>query len=316
VVLGRPTTWLLGALVGALAVATLSGYWAFVVARTLVYALLGLSLVVLTGWSGQVSLMPGTFAGVGACLAWLLGTRYGYPMPLVLPLAAAATVPVCALVGVIALRLRPLYVAVATIALAGLFEDTLFRQDWFANGGAAMTIARPHVVRGDRAFAITVLALAALVFAFTAAVGRARTGRAMWMARDNPRGAAAGGVNPVKYGLLSFSLSAAIAGFAGALFAYLLGTFNTETFGVLVLSLAAFGLVTVGGIRSPLGAAVGAFLFVYVTEVFRSSGSVSDWTSVAVGAGIIVVLARTPDGLVGAVQRVGRRVAVTGAQRD
>jgi sulfate-transporting ATPase len=316
VVLGRPSSWLLGAVVVALAITTLSGFWAFVVARTLVYALLGLSLVVLTGWSGQVSLMPGTFAGVGACLAWLLGTRYGVPMPLVLPLAAAATVPVCALVGVVALRLRPLYVAVATIALAGLFEDTLFRQDWFANGGAAMTIARPHLIRGDRAFAIAVLALAACVFAFTAAVGRARTGRALWMTRDNPRGAAAGGVNPVKYGLLSFSLSAAIAGFAGALFAYLLGTFNTETFGFLVLSLAAFGLVTVGGIRSPLGAAVGAFLFVYVTEVFRSSGSVSDWTSVAVGAGIIVVLARTPDGLVGAVQRAGRRLGAAGAGRD
>ncbi len=111
----------------------------------------------------------------------------------------------------------------------------------------------------------------------------------------------------MKYGLLAFSMSAAIAGFAGALFAYLLGTFNTETFGFLILSLAAFGLVTVGGIRSPLGAAVGAFLFVYVTEVFRAAGSVSDWTSVAVGAGIILVLALAPDGLVGAGQWVARR---------
>jgi branched-chain amino acid transport system permease protein len=274
-----------------------------------VYALLGLSLVVLTGWSGQVSLMPGTFAGVGACLAWVLGARYGYPMPLVLPLAAVATVPICALVAVVALRLRPLYVAVATIAIAGLFEDTLFRQDWFANGGKAMTVVRPHLLHGDRAFAIGVLALATAIFSFVAAVGRAHTGRAFWMTRDNARAAAAGGVNPVKYGLLAFSLSAAIAGFAGALFAYLLGTFNTETFGFLILSLAAFGLVTVGGIRSPLGAAVGAFLFVYVTEVFRSAGSVSDWTSVAVGAGIILVLALAPDGLVGAGQWLARRTA-------
>ena len=307
VVLGRPATWLLGAALVALIITTLSGFWAFVVARTLVYALLALSLVVLTGWSGQVSLMPGTFAGVGACLAWVLSARFGYPMPLVLPLAALATIPVCAIVGVVALRLRPLYVAVATIALAGLFEDTLFRQDWFGNRGAAMTVVRPSLVRGDRAFAITVLGVSACVFAFVAAVGRARTGRALWMTRDNPRAAAAGGVNPVKYGLLSFSLSAGIAGLAGALFAYLLGTFNTETFGFLVLSLAAFGLVIVGGIRSPLGAVVGAFLFVYVTEVFRSSGSVSDWTSVAVGVGIIVVLARTPDGLVGVIQRLARR---------
>lgn len=307
VVLGRPSRWLLGGLVVALLITTLSGFWAFVAARTLVYALIGLSLVVLTGWSGQVSLMPGTFAGVGACLAWVLGTRYGYPMPLVLPLAAAATVPICAFVGVVALRLRPLYVAVATIALAGLFEDTLFRQDWFANGGEGMTVVRPELVRGDRAFAIAVLAVATLIFAFIAAVGRARTGRALWMTRDNPRAAGAGGVNPVKYGLLAFSMSAAIAGLAGALFAYLVQTLNTQQFGFLILSLAAFGLVTVGGIRAPLGAAVGAFLFVYVTEVFRSSGSVSDWTSVVVGVGIILVLALAPDGLVGAGQWIGRR---------
>jgi branched-chain amino acid transport system permease protein len=255
--------------------------------------------------------MPGTFAGVGACLAWVLDARYGYPMPLVLPLAAAATVPICALVGVVALRLRPLYVAVATIALAGLFEDTLFRQDWFANGGEAMTVVRPDLVRGDRAFAIAVLVIATAIFAFVAAVGRARTGRAFWMTRDNPRAAAAGGVNPVKYGLLAFSLSAAIAGLAGALFAYLVGTLNTQQFGFLILSLAAFGLVTVGGIRAPLGAAVGAFLFVYVTEVFRSAGSVSDYTSVAVGVGIIVVLALAPDGLVGAGQWIARRVTQT-----
>ncbi len=196
VVLGRPSSWMIGGLVVALMISTLSGFWAFVLARTLVYALLGLSLVVLTGWSGQVSLMPGTFAGVGACLAWVLGSRFGYPMPLVLPLAAVATVPICALVAVVALRLRPLYVAVATIAIAGLFEDTLFRQDWFANGGKAMTVVRPHLLRGDRAFAIGVLALATAIFSFVAAVGRARTGRAFWMTRDNPRAAAAGGVNP------------------------------------------------------------------------------------------------------------------------
>jgi branched-subunit amino acid ABC-type transport system permease component len=315
VVLGRPTTWFLGAAAAACVVATLSGFWAFVVSRTLVYALLALSLVVLTGWSGEVSVMPGTFAGVGACLSWVLGSRFGYPMPLVLPVAAVATVPVCAVVGIVALRLRPLYVAVATISLAGLFEQTLFRQDWFANGGAAMTVDRPSLVRGDRAFALAVLALSVCVFAFVAAVGRARTGRAMWMVRDNPRAAAAGGVNPVKYRLLAFSLSAAIAGLAGAVFAYLLGTFNTETFGFLVLSLAVFGLAIVGGIRSPLGAAVGAFLFVYVTEVFRTAGSVSDWTSVAVGVGIVVVLSRTPDGVVGALQRSVRAVRTAGAGR-
>jgi len=304
--LGTPRAWLVGFAVAALVVLALSGFWAFVAARTLVYALLGLSLVVLTGWTGQVSLMPGTFAGVGAALAWVLSVRFGYPFVLVVPMAAVATVPVCAVAGFVALRLRPLYLVVATIALAGLFEETLFRQEWFANGGRAMTVTRPSWLEGDHAFALFTVAVVAALFAFTAAFGRTRTGRALRMVRDNPTAAAAGGVNPTKYGLLAFTLSALYAGVAGALFAYLLETFSSAAFGFLVISLAAFGLSVVGGIRSPIGPMVGAFGFVFLTEVFRGSGGVSDWSSVLLGAGLVFVLARDPDGLVGLARRFRR----------
>jgi ABC-type branched-subunit amino acid transport system permease subunit len=309
--LGTPRWWLAGFAAVAVVTIGLSDFWAFVATNTLVFAVLGLSLVVLTGWSGQVSLMPGTFAGVGACLAWVLGTKLGYPFPIAVPLAALGTIPVCAVVGYAALRLRPLYLAVGTVAMAGLFEETLFRQDWFANGGRAMTVTRPGLVASDHAYALLVVVVTAAVFAATAALGRSRTGRAFRMVRDNDRAATAGGANATKYRLLAFAVSAAYAGLAGALLAYLLGSFSTPAFSFLVLSLSAFGLATVGGIRSPLGAAAGAFAFVYLTEVFRSSGSVSDWTSVLVGAGIIAVLTFSPDGLVGLVQRARPR-AVAG----
>jgi ABC-type branched-subunit amino acid transport system permease subunit len=305
--LGTPRRWGVAFAVAGVATLVLSDFWAFVATNTLVFAILGLSLVVLTGWSGQVSLMPGTFAGVGACLAWVLGTKLGYPFALTVPLAALGTVPVCALVGYAALRLRPLYLAIGTVAMAGLFEETLFRQEWFANGGRAMRVARPDFVAGDHAYALLVVAIAGVVFAATAALGRARTGRALRMVRDNDLAASAGGANPVKYRLLAFAISAAYAGLAGALLAFLLGSFSTAAFSFLVLSLSVFGLAIVGGIRSPIGAAAGAFAFVYLTEVFRSSGTVSDWTSVLVGAGMIAVLALSPDGLVGLGQRFLRR---------
>ncbi|MBI2169690.1 MAG: ABC transporter permease [Actinobacteria bacterium] len=316
VMVGTGRGWLAGFAVVALAVSLVSGFWAFVTARTLVYALLGLSLVVLTGWSGQVSLMPGTFAGVGACLSWVLSERLGYPFGLVLPLAALATVPLCALAGFVALRLRPLYLAVATIALAGLFEETLFRQDWFANGGRPMTVARPGFLEGDHAFALATVAVVALLFAFTALLARSRTGRALWMVRDNPQAAAAAGVNPLKYRLAAFGLSAFYAGMAGVLFAYLLETFSSAAFGFLILSLAAFGLAVVGGIRSPLGPAIGAFGFVFLTEVFRSSGTVSDWSAVGLGVGLVVVLARDPDGVTGLLSRLAGRWRVGGPAGD
>ncbi|HLF99402.1 MAG TPA: ABC transporter permease [Acidimicrobiia bacterium] len=306
-IIGSARTWSVAFAVVGVLVLMISGFWAFVTARTLVYALLGLSLVVLTGWSGQVSLMPGTFAGVGACLAWVLSERLGYPFLLVLPLASLATVPVCAFVGFVALRLRPLYLAVATVALAGLFEETLFRQDWFANGGQPMTVVRPGLIEGDRAFALATVLIVGALFAFTAVLGRSRTGRAFAMVRDNPDAAAANGVNPVKYRLAAFGLSAFFAGMSGVLFAYLLQTYSSAAFGFLILSLAAFGLAVVGGIRSPIGPAIGAFGFVFLTEVFRSSGSVSDWSVIGLGVGIVVVLARDPDGIVGLLSRLARR---------
>ena len=88
--------------------------------------------------------------------------------------------------GVAALRLRPLYLAVGTVALAGLFEETIFRQHWFANGGDAMRVARPVALRGDHAFAITVVIVTGALFAMTAAFGRSRTGRAFRMVAGNP----------------------------------------------------------------------------------------------------------------------------------
>lgn len=301
---GSPRGWLLATVAVGVLVLPVSSFWAFVTTRAALLALLALSLVVLTGWTGQVSLMPGTFAGVGACMAWVLGTRLGLALPIVVPLAALATIPICALVGAAALRLRPLYLAVATLALAGLFDETLFRQQWFANGGQQLVMQRPSWLAGDHAYAMFVLGVVGAVFAFTAGFGRLRTGRAVRMVRDNPRAAEAGGVNPVKYRLLAFALSAAYAGLMGAMLAYLLRTFTTAEFSFLVLSLTAFGLAAVGGIRSPLGAVIGAFAFVELTELFRTSGSVSDWSTVGVGAGIVLVMARTPDGLAGLAQRV------------
>jgi branched-chain amino acid transport system permease protein len=307
-VVGRPGAWAAGAAAVAVAVLALSGFWAFVTTRAALFALLALSLVVLTGWSGQVSLMPGTFAGVGACAVWVLDTRLGFPLPLAVPLAGVATIPVCAVIGFAALRLRPLYLAVATLAFAALFDETVFRQRWIANGGDQLRVARPSYLAGDHVYAVLVLAVSAVLFAFTAAFARDRVGRAFRMVRDNPRAAESSGVNPVKYSLLAFVLSAFYAGVAGALLAYLLGAFTTAEFSFSVMSLTAFGLAAVGGIRSPLGAVVGAFAFVQLTELFRSSGSVSDWTAVAVGAAIIAVMARNPDGLVGLGQRAAAMV--------
>ena len=311
-VTGTPSAWLVGTALLMVATVPMSGFWAFVATRSALYALLGLSLVVLTGYTGQVSLMPGTFAGVGACLAWLFGTRLGFAMPVAVPLAALGTIPICAVAGAAALRLRPLYLAVATLALAQTFDETVFHSGWLANGGARMVTSRPGWLSGDHAFAVGVVGLIGLVFAFTAGFARSRTGRALRAVRDNPAAAAAAGTNPVKYRLLAFGYSAFCAGLMGALLAYTISAYTTQEFSFFVLSLSAFGLAMVGGIRSPLGAVVGAFVLVAGSEPLRGLATLDDWVTVTVGVGIVLVMTRNPDGLTGLVQRFVSRLRPPG----
>jgi sulfate-transporting ATPase len=299
---GRPRTWLLVTGVVVLAQFATSGFAAFVITRVALYALLGLSLVVLTGMSGQVSLMPGTFAGVGACLGWVFSAQLGLDPLVAIPLAALVTIPLCALVGVAALRLRPLYLAVATLALAQTFDDTVFQSGWLANGGQRMTVARPHWLAGDHVFAAVAIGVVGALFAFTVGFTRSRTGRALRMVRDNPKGAAAGGVNPTKYRLLAFTLSAGYAGTAGALLGFLLTSFTSQLFSFQVLSLTAFGLAAVGGIRSPLGSVIGATILIEANQLLPQTPNLLDWITVAVGVGIVVAMARNPDGLSGLLQ--------------
>jgi len=304
---GSPAGWLMGTVLLIVATIPMSGFWAFVTARATLYALLGLSLVVLTGWAGQVSLMPGTFAGVGACLAWVFGAKLGFALPLAVPLAALGTIPVCAVAGIAALRLPALYLAVATLALAQTFDETLFHTQWLANGGARMVALRPSWLAGDHVFGAFVIAVAGVVFAFTAGFARSRTGRALRTVRDNSRAAAAAGINPVKYRLLAFVFSAFTAGLMGALLAYTIGAYTSDEFSFFVLSLSAFGLAMVGGIRSPLGAVVGAFALIAGTEPLRNLATLDDWVTVSIGVGIVLVMVRNPDGLVGAAQKLVQR---------
>jgi branched-chain amino acid transport system permease protein len=210
-------------------------------------------------------------------------------------------------------RLRPLYLAVATLALAQTFDETLFHTHWLANAGQQMTAARPSWLAGDHAFAVTTVVGVGLLFAFTSGFARSRTGRALRAVRDNPRAASAAGINPVKYRLVAFTFSAFAAGLMGALLAYTLGAYTSEEFSFFVLSLSAFGLAMVGGVRSPLGAVVGAFALIAGSEPLRGLATLQDWVTVTVGVGIVVVMTRNPDGLVGAVQQVVSRLRPPGA---
>jgi branched-chain amino acid transport system permease protein len=263
----------------------------------LVFATIGVSVVVLTGWAGQVSLAQMTFVGAGGALAAVGMSEWGWD-PFVAALAAGPLGAVVAvLVGLPALRLRGLYLAVTTLAIALAASAWLFSNrvgDWIPEG----SFRRPDLLHRwsiDTPLRLYYLALAVLVISLVAMRGirRSRTGRVLVALRDNPDGVAAYGVSPTRARLTAFALSGWVAAVAGVVLVVHQGAFRPVTY-VPEQSVAVFVATVIGGIGSLAGAVIGA--------VFQR-GSLwllpSPWSFLATGAGVLLVLLSAPDGIGG-----------------
>ena len=114
-----------------------------------VYAMIGLSVVIVTGYAGLISLMPYSFAGIGAVITGLAVAGWGWPVWLAIPLAGLATVPISVLVGISSIRLKGLYLAIATLTFANALGETFFKWERVTGGNSGWLIERP-VLGPDR----------------------------------------------------------------------------------------------------------------------------------------------------------------------
>jgi branched-chain amino acid transport system permease protein len=243
------------------------GSYRFGVITSMIVALMALSLVVLTGFVGQISLAQAAFAGSAGFVLSKIGT--GLPFPLSLLAAALAATALGLLVAVPALRVRGVQLAVVTLAAGVAIEQLVFQNPKLtAAGGNLIPDARIFGVdlavrRGAElarwqfgALVLVVLTLAALA---VANLGRSGTGRALLAVRSNERAAASIGVDVAAAKLVAFGVSAFLAGLGGALIGYSRGQLSADSFGVSVsLTLLAFAYL--GGITSVGGALVAGVL--------------------------------------------------------
>jgi branched-chain amino acid transport system permease protein len=224
-----------------------------------------LSLMLLTGYAGQVSLGHAGLLAAGAFTAGILFREFNAPFWVTLPAAAAIGAGLGVIFGLPSLRLRGLYLAVSTLALyfvvaylGGEYESTR----GFSTG---IMIDAPKIggvsLKNPRAWYFVLLAAAALTFLLCANLLRSRTGRAWGAIRARETVAEALGISTAGYKLLAFVISSAMAAFAGALFAYYRGFVSVEAFS-LFLSIQYVAMIIVGGMGSLLGALLGA---VFVT---------------------------------------------------
>ncbi|HMJ77303.1 MAG TPA: ABC transporter permease [Iamia sp.] len=264
-----------------------------------IYAILALSLVVLSGWAGQVSLGQVAFFAIGAVVATKANVVYGADLLVCLLLAALVGGLVALLVGVPALRRGGLHLAVTTFAFAlattsYLLNDRFF--DWVP-GNADRVERQPILGLIDyesptRLYYVTLAGLGLTAVALRG-IRRSRSGRVLVAIRENERAAEAYGVSPMRAKLTAFALSGAIAAFAGGLFAHHQQGFGSGPYDP-GQNFAVFTMAVIGGIGSLPGAVLGA-VYLRGTQWFLPA----EWQVLATGAGVLVVLLVLPTGLGG-----------------
>jgi len=280
-------------------------YESFQLARFCIFAMLFLSLVVITGQAGVISLLTAAYFGVGAFGAATAITRYDLPFLLGVLVAGLVTAITCVIVGLPVLRLPPAAFIVMTLGFVALIEEVVFTNEWCCGGGAVSVPApRPSYAQSDPSYLLLCAAVLVTMFGFTAAWRRGRVGRALIASRDNPQAAEALGINVVKARLVAFAISGFIAGIAGGLFAGLLGGVSSLS-GVFGIDrgIEFFGLTMLGGVTSLAGPIIAAGF-----RVLLQLTPIGEWEHfglllfVVAGPGTVFVYLRAPEGVAGIVR--------------
>jgi branched-chain amino acid transport system permease protein len=232
-----------------------------VVSKAAIYGLVALSLNVIIGYTGQISLGHNAFVGVGAFGAGYALTKMDLPYVGALVVAALTGVVGALLIGVIALRLAGLYLALVTIAYAFFAQEVLFNLRSLTGGGAGQPAPRPSIFSTDVSYAYLCIGVLAVALAFDWRLTASKGGRAIQALRDDERVAASWGINVTSFKLLAFVISGILAGIAGALFAGVEQLASRQDFPFLPLALTFLVMTVVGGAGNRWGVMQGGILF-------------------------------------------------------
>ena len=284
----------------------LSLYYIDAMTQVAVYSVVALGLGVLVGRVGLVSLGQVAVLTIGAWVAARLLFATAQPYPLVLLEAGVITMVLGTLIGLPALRLRGLYLALITLMLAGALTVVLTTTN-FPNGGHGFlgyngstvhipAIRRPSIAESDPAYYRYAVVVAALMFLLVLVHIRTRPGRAWAAIRQSEPAALAAGINTTLYKLWAFALASFITGVAGGVLAgavhYLYSiTFPTQE------SITLLAVVLMGGAYSMWGAIVAALLLQFLPALLNNWGVSADWLTILFGIGVLQVLTTAPRGL-------------------
>jgi branched-chain amino acid transport system permease protein len=292
--------------------------------QMIAFAVAALGLNLLTGYNGQISVGHSAFMGIGAYSTAIMMSRYSSPFWLTVIVGVVIALVVGVIVGLPALRIRGIYLALVTLALATMFPQLLIRFPAATGGTTGISLEDEHQLTTpswiknlfpgglrDNQYRFYIAAIIAVIaFVLVRNLMRSRSGRALVAIRDNEISAATLGVDVGRYKVVTFGVSAALAAVGGSLFAMDFDQVVANQFGVQ-LSITLLTAIVVGGVATTVGPLVGAIVVVYVNEFFSSTYfgvkmpgvDHPDIVPVLFGVTLIVLMRFAPDGIVGMAKR-------------
>jgi branched-chain amino acid transport system permease protein len=310
----RFARWMLAAFLALLLVLPqlATPYWVDVLNRIGIAVIAAVGLNILTGFTGQISLGNAAFLASGAYATAALAGKAGLPFPVVVPLAGGVSALVGMVFGVPSLRLKGLYLAMATLAAHFVVEFTITHWDSMTGGVNGISVPPARLLSlaldNDRRLSYAILPLAAGLVLFAKNLFRTKVGKAFVAIRDQGISAEVMGVSVYKYKLLSFGVSSFYVGVAGSLLAYQARIISPENFPVTV-AIDYLGMIIIGGMGSILGSILGAIFITLLPELLRFPttalagtfpGLVELFASIKMGVfglTIVLFLVFEPDGM-------------------
>jgi branched-chain amino acid transport system permease protein len=296
------------AAVAAALISIVSGadsYTQYVFNLVLTYVVVSLGLNIVIGFAGLLSFAHSAFMGIGAYATAILMTRLQLPFVLALPLAGAVSAAVGLCVGLPAVRVRGLYLALVTIACLYFFSWIFIHWTAITNGSNGMSVPTPSffgmALESDGQKTYLLLPVAVLMFWLAKLLMKSRAGRAFVMVRDAELAAQTCGINVLKTGALAFGISAFYAGVGGGMFAVSVNFIDPLSFGLLPM-ITLFGMILIGGISSLAGSLIGAVILTILPEFLREFRGAQE---ILYGLLMIIFIIFMPQGIAGFMRQRG-----------
>ncbi|MBI2217572.1 MAG: branched-chain amino acid ABC transporter permease [Candidatus Rokubacteria bacterium] len=289
----------------------LSNFRLFQFTQVFIYAIALLGLNILTGYNGQISLGHGAFYAVGAYTTAIMIDQWNVDYGWTIPVAGLVCFVAGFLFGIPALRLEGLYLALATFALALAVPQILKYFEHWTGGSQGIVLSKPDApwslpLSADQWLYFLTLAVLLLLFGLGWNLLRGRTGRAIVAIRDHPIAAEAMGINKALYKSLTFGVSAAYVGVAGALSALVIAFVAPDAFNVFLSITFLVGIV-IGGLASVSGALWGALFIQFVPNWAQDISKAAPWA--IYGVFLILFMYVMPRGIAGSLRLGWARLA-------